>query len=242
MNSHLFLIAYTVMYEFERRTLWFPHPMEVDESGILCMGGDLNVERLILAYHYGIYPWYNPKDPILWWAPIPRYVIFPDKIKVSKSMRNYFNQNRFTVTYNQNFDEVIHQCRIIKRKGQRSTWITDLVIESYTELYRIGLITSVEVWNQNGQLAGGLYGINMGKVFFGESMFSLESNASKYGFITLAQRLQDEGYKVIDCQQPNPHLESLGGEFISGGHFYQMLFENRMLLLKENGLYENSQL
>lgn len=222
------------MYEFERRTLWFPHPMEVDESGILCMGGDLNTERLILAYHYGIYPWYNPNDPILWWSPNPRYVIFPKKVKVSKSMRNYFNQQKYSVTYNQNFEEVIQQCRFVKRKGQNGTWISDSIIDAYADLFRLGFLTSVEVWNKNGEIAGGLYGINMGKVFFGESMFSLEDNASKYGFITLARQLEAENYMVIDCQQPNPHLESLGGEFISGAHFHEMLFQNRMLLLKEH--------
>lgn len=217
-----------------RNNIWFPHPMDVDESGVLCVGGDLSVSRLLLAYHYGIFPWYNVDDPIIWWCPKPRYVIFPNSVKVSKSMRSYFNLNKFEVTYNQDFDAVIRQCQRIKRKGQRGTWISEAIIEAYTNLYHLGLATSVEVWNSQGQLAGGLYGVNIGKVFFGESMFSLESNASKFGFITLARQLEAEGYMVIDCQQPNTHLESLGGTFISGAAFYDILQKNRLISLQSD--------
>ena len=221
------------MYSF-KNNIWFPHPMDVDESGILCIGGDLSVRRLLLAYQYGIYPWYNIEDPITWWCPKPRYVIFPESVKVSKSMRSCFNMKKFEVTYNQGFDAVIRQCQRIKRKNQRGTWISEAIIEAYTNLYHIGLATSVEVWNSQGQLAGGLYGVNIGKVFFGESMFSLESNASKFGFISLARQLEAEDYMLIDCQQPNAHLESLGGEFISGTDFYEILHRNRLISLQSD--------
>ncbi|MCZ2101248.1 MAG: leucyl/phenylalanyl-tRNA--protein transferase [Chitinophagales bacterium] len=220
------------MLRFVRNNIWFPHPMVVDKSGILSIGGDLSIERLLLAYHYGIYPWYNVNEPILWWCPKPRYVIFPEAIKVSKSMRSYFNQEKFDVTYNQQFDEVIRQCQIIKRKNQRGTWISEEVIEAYTNLYHMGLVTSVEVWNKAGNLAGGLYGVNIGRVFFGESMFSLESNASKFGFISLARQLALDNYMVIDCQQPNAHLASLGGTFISGQEFHGILKKNRLISLQ----------
>lgn len=219
------------MYPFTRNLIWFPHPLQVDKSGILCIGGDLDPDTLILAYNYGIYPWYNAEDPIIWWSPKPRFVIFPDQVKVAKSMHSYFNQQKYTVTYNQNFDEVIRQCRNIYRKNQKTTWISDEITEAYTLLYELGYITSVEVWNRDGALAGGLYGVHIGKVFYGESMFSLESNASKFGFITLCRKLHQEGYDVIDCQQPNPYLESLGGQFISGKSFFDILKRNRLKVL-----------
>lgn len=217
-----------------KRIIWFPHPMTVDKSGILSIGGDLSTERMLLAYHYGIYPWYNLEDPIIWWCPKPRYIIFPDKVKVFKSMNSYFNQNKFKVTYNQNFTEVIEHCRKVPRKNQAGTWISDDIIAAYKSLYELGYVTSVEVWNKQGQLVGGLYGVNIGKVFYGESMFSLESNASKFGFITLARKLEVEGYSVIDLQQPNPHLKSLGGEFIKGKHFHSILKANRLLSLQSD--------
>lgn len=207
--------------------LQFPHPATVSAEGILALFGDLSVDRLLLAYHYGIYPWYNPNEPIIWWCPNPRYVIFPSKVKVAKSMHSYFNQNKYRVTYNTCFDEVIRQCQNIKRKGQTSTWIDDRIIAAYTRMHHLGYAWSVEVWDGD-ELAGVLYGMSICKVFYGESMFSLKSNASKFGFITLARRLEKEGYKVIDCQQPNAHLESLGGEFIQGEQFHEILRKNRL--------------
>jgi leucyl/phenylalanyl-tRNA---protein transferase len=210
----------------------FPHPSLVSKSGILAIGGDLSVDRLILAYNYGIYPWYNDGEPILWWCPNPRFVIFPDRVKVSKSMNSYFNQNKYQVTFNQCFELVIRECQSSNRGQQEGTWITSDIIYAYEELYQTGYITSVEVWD-NSELVGGLYGISIGKVFFGESMFSKKSNASKFGFITLARRLAAEGFEVIDCQQPNPYLESLGGEFIKGEFFHDILRINRMRCLGE---------
>lgn len=211
----------------------FPHPSKVKSSGILAIGDKLSIQRLWLAYNYGIFPWYNHNEPILWWCPKPRFVIFPEKIKVPKSIRSYFNQNKFTVTYDQYFDDIVKCCRYIERSGQNGTWINDDIMESYSKLHQFRIARSVEVW-EGDQLVGGLYGIAIGKVFFGESMFSLKSNASRFGFISLGKKLLEEGYKIIDCQQPNDYLLSLGGEFISGSTFQAILAENRKLILRSN--------
>lgn len=219
------------MYYYLDESLFFPHPDTVKDSGILAIGGDLSLRRLLLAYQYGIFPWYNDSEPIIWWCPHPRYVIFPEKVKVAKSMNSYFNQKKFTVTYNQCFDKVIMQCQNIPRHGQDGTWLNTNMVKAYIKLHQAGYATSVEVW-EGDQLVGGLYGVNIGKIFFGESMFSHKSNASKFGFISLARKLATEGFLVIDCQQPNPHLESLGGEFVAGDMFHNMLKNNRLLWLK----------
>ncbi|MBK9254602.1 MAG: leucyl/phenylalanyl-tRNA--protein transferase [Saprospiraceae bacterium] len=197
----------------------------VKASGILAIGGELSVERLLLAYCYGIFPWYNENEPVIWWCPDPRYVIFPSRVKVSKSMRSYFNQQKFRVTYNTAFETVIRSCQLVPRSGQDGTWINEDIVKNYSGLHELGFALSVEVW-EGELLVGGLYGVNMGKCFFGESMFSLRSNASKFGFISLARKLEAEDYLVIDCQQPNPHLKSLGGEFISGKGFQNILRKN----------------
>ncbi|MFZ1751937.1 MAG: leucyl/phenylalanyl-tRNA--protein transferase [Saprospiraceae bacterium] len=212
--------------------LTFPHPESVKPSGILAIQGDLTVERLLLAYHYGIFPWYNPSDPIIWWCPKPRFVIYPDKIKVAKSMKSYFNQNKYQVTYDQHFAEVMRFCQFAPRHDQDGTWINDQLVESYTQLNKMGFARSVEVWDGD-DLVGGLYGVVLGKIFFGESMFSLKSNASKFGFISLAKKLFEDGFYVIDCQQPNPFLTSLGGEFISGELFQSYLHKNRLASLND---------
>lgn len=210
--------------------LYFPHPAVVNREGILGIHGDLSVERLLLAYNYGIFPWYNEGDPILWWCPSPRFVIFPEKVKVAKSLRTYFNNNKYQVTYNQSFSDIIQFCRYAPREGQSDTWITDAIVESYIDLHYRGFATSVEVW-ENEILVGGLYGVQIGKVFFGESMFSLKSNASKFGFVSLARKLHQDGFMLIDCQQPNAYLTSLGGEFISGREFHSVLQKNRLIYL-----------
>ncbi|MEZ4910700.1 MAG: leucyl/phenylalanyl-tRNA--protein transferase [Saprospiraceae bacterium] len=204
----------------------FPHPTTVKKSGILAIGGDLSTDRLILAYNFGIYPWYNPDEPIIWWCPSPRFVIFPPKVRVPKSMNAYFNQNKFRVTFNKDFGNIIRHCQKIHRPGQDGTWLTNDMVNAYEQLFKIGYIRSVEVWEKD-DLVGGLYGVEIGKMFFGESMFSLKPNASKFGFITLAKSLEVEGFTCIDCQQPNPYLESLGGEFIAGETFHSLLRENR---------------
>ncbi len=210
----------------------FPHPREANEDGVLAVGGDLTPERLVLAYSWGIFPWYSEGQPILWWSPDPRFVLFPDKLKVSRSMRPYFNQKKFTVTYDQHFQQIIERCRDIRRGQDFGTWITDDMVNAYVHLHELGVAHSVEVW-QGTDLVGGLYGIALGKVFFGESMFSQVSNASKFGFISMVRNLHDLGFQVIDCQQETHHLESLGAEAISREDFLNILVDNQKYPLEQ---------
>ena len=205
--------------------LYFPPVNDATSEGILAVGGDLTSERLLLAYKSGIFPWFNPGEPILWWAPGSRMVLFFEDLIISKSMRNILNRNIFKVTFNQDFKAVISNCRSIKREGQNGTWISDEMIEAYCKLHKLGIAKSVEVW-QNEELVGGLYGIDLGNVFCGESMFSKVSNASKVAFITLANKLKIENYKVLDCQVYNEHLESLGCNEIDREDFMKILNED----------------
>ncbi|KJD31724.1 leucyl/phenylalanyl-tRNA--protein transferase [Tamlana nanhaiensis] len=199
--------------------LWFPDPSEANSEGLLAFGGDLSVSRLLLAYKMGIFPWYD-QEPILWWAPNPRFVLFPEKLKISKSMRQVLRNGDFKVTVNKAFIEVITACSVQKRQGQDGTWITQSMIESYTKLHELGFAKSVEVW-QNNTLVGGLYGVDLNNgVFCGESMFTTVSNASKVGFITF---IKNTNYKLIDCQVYTNHLESLGAEDISRNQFLKFL-------------------
>jgi leucyl/phenylalanyl-tRNA--protein transferase len=202
--------------------LFFPPVSEANYDGVLAIGGDLSTERLQLAYRSGIFPWFNEGEPILWWAPNPRMVLFLDELIVTKSMRNILNRNVFKVTFNQNFRDVISNCQKIKRDGQNGTWISNKMIESYCKLHEIGFAKSVEVW-ENDVLVGGLYGVDLGHVFCGESMFSKVSNASKVAFIALVNKLKKENYKLLDCQVYNPHLESLGCQEIERDFFMQIL-------------------
>ncbi|MDY0987752.1 leucyl/phenylalanyl-tRNA--protein transferase [Flavobacterium sp. CFBP9031] len=202
--------------------LYFPPVSEADEEGILAVGGDLSPERLKLAYQKGIFPWFNEGEPILWWAPDPRMVLFLDELVISKSMRNILNRKQFTVTFNTNFKEVISNCQKIQRIGQDGTWISDDIVESYCELNRQGIAKSVEVW-QDDVLVGGLYGVDLGHIFCGESMFSKVSNASKVAFISLVNHLEKENYKLLDCQVYNPHLDSLGCRQIDREDFMSIL-------------------
>jgi leucyl/phenylalanyl-tRNA--protein transferase len=207
---------------FLTKDLYFPPVDEASYEGVLAIGGDLSTERLLLAYHNGIFPWFNEDEPIIWWAPPERMVVVPSLYKVSKSIRNLVNQNKFQVTFNQNFKDVITHCQQIERKGQEGTWITDDIIASYTKLHEMGLAQSVEVW-QNGELVGGLYGVDLGHIFCGESMFSKVPNASKIAFVTLIQHLKDKQYKLLDCQVHNDHLEKLGAFEISREVFMKVL-------------------
>ena len=207
---------------FLSKELFFPPVSEANFEGIIAVGGDLSPERLLLAYKSGIFPWFEEGDPILWWSPNPRMVLFFDELVISKSMRNILNRNIFRVTFNQNFREVISNCQKIKRQGQNGTWITNDMIDAYCKLNELGIAKSVEVW-QNDQLVGGLYGIDLGHVFCGESMFSKVSNASKVAFITLANQLKTANYKVLDCQVYNEHLESLGCREIGRTDFMKLL-------------------
>lgn len=207
---------------FLTKDLYFPPVDEASYEGILAVGGDLSTERLLLAYRNGIFPWFNPDEPILWWSPPERMVVVPQLYKVSKSIRNLLNQKKFDITFNQNFEEVIRHCQQIDRKDQEGTWITEDIIESYTKLHEMGFAQSVEVW-QNGDLVGGLYGVDLGHVFCGESMFSKVPNASKIAFVTLVQYLKDNNYKLLDCQIHNDHLEKLGAFEISRETFIKVL-------------------
>lgn len=202
----------------------FPHPSQADPQGLLAIGGNLSVENLKKAYRSGIFPWYEEGEPILWWSPDPRMVLFPKDLKVSKSMRPYFNQQKFRVTYNQCFEEVMRNCATKKRHDQNGTWITEEMVSAYLELNHVGEALSVEVW-QGEKLVGGLYGIYLKtkQVFCGESMFSYVSNASKFGFISLVQQLEKEDIKLIDCQIHTPHLESLGAQEIAREAFLSYL-------------------
>ena len=207
---------------FLLKELFFPDVTEADRDGILAVGGDLSPERLLLAYQSGIFPWFDSDDPILWWAPHQRMVLFPDELVVSKSMRSILRKEIFTVTFNKDFRGVISNCSQIRRNGQRGTWITSEMIEAYVKLHELGFAKSVEVW-QNNELVGGLYGIDLGTVFCGESMFSKVSNASKVAFITLVENLKIRKYKLIDCQVHNDHLESLGAREIPRAEFINIL-------------------
>ena len=204
---------------------YFPSVNDATSEGILAVGGDLSSDRLLLAYKSGIFPWFNPGEPILWWAPSSRMVLFFEDLIISKSMRNILNRTVFKVTFNQDFKAVISNCRSIKREGQNGTWISDEMIEAYCKLHKLGVAKSVEVW-QNEELVGGLYGIDLGNVFCGESMFSKVSNASKVAFISLANQLKNDNYKVLDCQVYNEHLESLGCNEIDREDFMKILNED----------------
>ena len=207
---------------FLTQELFFPAVDEANPDGILAIGGDLSPERLLLAYKSGIFPWFEEGEPIFWWSPNPRMVLFLDELVVSKSMRNLLNRNIFTVTFNQNFREVISNCKKIKRNGQNGTWITNDMIEAYCKLNELGVAKSVEVW-QNEELVGGLYGVDLGHIFCGESMFSKVSNASKVAFIALANQLKVANYKLLDCQVYNEHWESLGCREIDRSQFMDIL-------------------
>lgn len=211
-----------VLVRFIGPRLRFPSVEEADKDGFLAMGGDLSPERLLLAYKSGIFPWFGDDAAILWWSPDPRMVLYPSKVKVSKSMRKVMQKGQFTLTRNTCFEEVIEQCATVPRKQQDGTWITPKVKEAYKILFQKGFVRSYEVW-ENGYLVGGLYGVDLGHVFFGESMFSKVPNASKYAFITMAQELLEENYALVDCQLHTPHLESLGGELISRAKFLEIL-------------------
>lgn len=201
--------------------LIFPPVHLAEADGLLGIGGDLSPERLLLAYRSGIFPWYD-KPPILWWSPDPRFILFPDELRISKSMKPLLNREAFQFTTNKAFSQVMQYCKNVPRAGQDGTWINDEVIAAYTKLHKMGYAHSAEVW-QNGELAGGLYGIKLGNVFFGESMFSLVSNASRYAFIKYVQELKRNGLALIDCQIHSDYLESLGARMIGGKEFQEIL-------------------
>jgi leucyl/phenylalanyl-tRNA--protein transferase len=197
--------------------LQFPDPNLAEADGLLAIGGDLSTARLLQAYKSGIFPWFEDDVP-LWWSPDPRFVLFPDELKISTSMKTLLKRKAFTFTINKSFAEVIRNCKSVMRDGQAGTWITAEMQEAYNELHKLGHAVSAEAWNGE-ELAGGLYGVRLGKIFFGESMFSHQSNASKYAFISFVEQLQSEGVELIDCQVYTAHLESLGARMIPRKEF-----------------------
>lgn len=208
----------------------FPPVRYARPDGLLAVGGDLSVDRLLEAYRYGIFPWYDT-PPVLWWYPDPRFVLFPEKLHVSKSMRQVLKKEVFSFTLNKAFSDVMQHCGQVPRKGQRGTWITRDMIRAYEALHEAGYAVSAEAWKK-GKLVGGLYGVRLGKLFFGESMFSLEPNASKAAFIHYTGQLLSEGVELIDCQVYTPHLASLGAEAISAEAFGKWV---RSLVREEAG-------
>ena len=202
--------------------LLFPSPEQASAEGIVAVGGDLKPERVMLAYRKGIFPWFESDDFLLWWSPDPRMVLFPDRLKISKSMRTVLRKKQFEVTFNKAFDQVVEACAKVKRFGQNGTWITPGLMEVYSTLHIQGYAHSVEVWEE-GSLVGGLYGIDLGTIFCGESMFSKSSNASKVALIFLVKELKKNKYELIDCQVPTQHLASMGAESISRTKFLSFL-------------------
>ena len=201
----------------------FPSTDSASKEGIVAIGGDLDPNRILKAYKNGIFPWFENDDHLVWWSPDPRMVLFPEKLKISKSTKKLLKENFFKVTFNQSFDEVVDSCAKVKRFGQNGTWITNGLKKAYSKLHKMGHAYSVEVW-KDYELVGGLYGIDLGDVFCGESMFTKANNASKIGFVHLVKELTKNKYKLIDCQVPSAHLKSLGAEEISRKDFLKYLF------------------
>ncbi len=206
------------------KSITFPDPHLAEDDGLFAVGGDLSVDRLLLAYSNGIFPWYSFRDQpqILWYCPMKRFVIFPDKIHISHSMRTLLNKDEYSVSINNDFDGVINNCSKL-RYDEEGAWLGKDMIKAYTELYRQGFAASVEVWDKERKLVGGLYGVSIGPAFFGESMFSLVPSASKIALIFLAKYFQQCGGKLIDCQFETPHLKSMGGEYISYDEYMRII-------------------
>lgn len=202
--------------------IWFPPVHYANSDGLLAVGGDLSEARLKLAYEQGIFPWFNDESPILWWSPDPRMVLFPEKAHISRKMRKVLRSGRFAVTCNQHFEKVLKCCATVSRKGHPGTWITREMQQAYLNLHRRGIAKSWEVWERK-ELVGGIYGVDLGHVFCGESMFYKVTNASKVAFLHMARELGAIGYSLIDCQVFNPHLESLGAEEIPRSLFLEYL-------------------
>ncbi|MDO9257334.1 MAG: leucyl/phenylalanyl-tRNA--protein transferase [Bacteroidales bacterium] len=222
--------------EISHRKLEFPDLEEADESGLLAVGGDLSLERLKLAYSKGIFPWYEKGMPILWWSPDPRMVLFPDKMIISHSLKQIIKKQHFTVTIDTAFEKVIKNCAQTPRKGENGTWITREMKNAYIDLHKAGFAHSAEAW-LDGKLVGGLYGVAIGKAYFGESMFHHVTNASKVAFFHLVEKLSSWDFKIIDAQVYTNHLESLGGEMIPRSQYIQIL-EKALLIEDAPGSWE----
>ncbi len=211
-------------------TIAFPDPHLGEDDGLLAVGGDLSPERLLLAYNYGIFPWYSFRHnkQILWYCPLQRFVIFPERIHVSHSMRTLMHKNEYTLSINHDFRAVIKACGDLRNK-EEGAWLGQDMTAAYIRLHEMGLASSVEVWNKDGKLVGGLYGVDIFPAFFGESMFSLEPSASKLALIFLADSLKEKGGKLIDCQFETPHLKSMGGEYIPYEDYLNIIHDDNTL-------------
>ena len=217
--------------QLEKYSLTFPHPHDATEDGIVAWGGDLNPSRLIRAYQNGIFPWYNEQDPILWWSPNPRLIMELDDFQCSKSLKK--SMKKFTFAFDTRFQEVMAHCATTTRRGQNGTWINKDVQEAYSVLHDMGIAHSVESYYEN-KLVGGLYGIVVGKIFCGESMFAHKSDASKAAYATLVRHLKMWGYDFIDCQVPTQHLQSLGAKEVTRDYFLMRLHQSNMDTLEHN--------
>ncbi len=211
------------VYRLNKGEITFPNPMYARRDGLLAVGGDLSVERLLLAYTHGIFPWYDPGEEILWWCPRERFVIFPGEIHISHSMRKYWKKHKLRLMLNRDFADTMHRCRV-KRESREGTWISDEMEAAYRRLFQAGYAVSVEV-SEDGELAGGLYGVSIGRCFFGESMFSERENGSKAALIAFARLLERSRFLFMDCQFYTEHLESMGGRYISWEEYDRMLEE-----------------
>ncbi|WP_029519952.1 leucyl/phenylalanyl-tRNA--protein transferase [Persephonella sp. IF05-L8] len=210
------------MILLDQEDIWFPDPYNAPRDYPLAIGGDLSPERLIFAYSLGIFPWYSEDEPILWWSPDPRMVLFPDELKISRSLKKVLKNKGFEVRFNTAFEDVIKNCATVKRKGQDGTWLTPEMIEAYIRLHKLGFAHSVETY-LDGKLVGGLYGVAIGGVFFGESMFHKVSDASKVAFVHLVKRLKEKGFDIIDCQQSTPHMARFGAREIPRKEFLDII-------------------
>jgi leucyl/phenylalanyl-tRNA--protein transferase len=212
------------VFHLSNRLIFPPVHLSTPE-GLLAVGGDLSVERLLLAYQSGIFPWYSKSEPLLWWSPDPRLVLFPDELVISRSLHKTLRQQRYDISVDKDFSHVITACSSIQRKKQEGTWITEEMIDAYMKLYRLGYAHSVETW-WRGQIVGGLYGVSIGRCFFGESMFSARSNASKVALVHLSRFLREKGFGFIDCQVPSEHLCRMGARSIPRDEFISRLSQN----------------
>ena len=210
------------MIWLDKEDIWFPDPYSAPGDYPLAIGGDLSPERLIFAYSLGIFPWYSEGEPILWWSPDPRMVLFPDELKISRSLKKVLKNKSFEVRFNTAFEEVIKNCATVKRKGQDGTWLTPEMIKAYIRLHKLGFAHSVETYLE-GKLVGGLYGVAIGGVFFGESMFHKVSDASKVAFVHLVNRLKEKDFDIIDCQQSTPHMARFGAREIPRKEFLDII-------------------
>jgi len=215
----------------------FPSPELAEPNGLLAVGGDLSVERLVVAYRLGIFPWYSENDPILWWFTSPRFVLYPQELIIPKRLRRQMKNESFTVTFDHAFSKVIRACAYLRRSNDEQTWITDEMINSYTKLHKLGYAHSVECWQDN-ELAGGLYGVVLDRVFFGESMFTKISDSSKICFVHLVQRLKKHNFRLMDCQITTRHLLQFGAKEISGKMF-RMELKNSITNLSADGAWKN---